>query len=50
MKLNNFANTLVTSLDRGKLIRALRAVIEGLLREENEIKELIAKVEPRLRE
>jgi len=28
MKLNSFANTLVTSLDRGKLIRALHASLK----------------------
>ena len=45
-----FINTLVTSLEQGELLRALRNVIEGLLSETEEVQELAAKVEPQLRE
>jgi hypothetical protein len=44
-----FKSTLVTSLERDELLRALRAVIEGLLGEVEEVQELAAKVEPHLR-
>ncbi len=45
-----FSNTLVTSLERDELLRALGVVIDGLLREAGEVQELAAKVEPQLRE
>jgi hypothetical protein len=45
-----FNGTLVTSLERDELLRALRYVIEGLLREAEEVQELANKVEPQLRE
>ena len=44
-----FQNTLVTSLERDELLRALRNVIEGLLTETAEVQELAARVEPQLR-
>jgi len=44
-----FQNTFVTSLERDELLRAFRNVIEGLLTETAEVKELAAKVEPQLR-
>jgi hypothetical protein len=47
---NAFISTLVTSLERDELLRALRCVIEGLLHEVDEVQELAAKVEPQLRE
>ena len=46
---NVFKSTLVTSLERDELLRALRSVIEGLLTETVEVQELAAKVEPQLR-
>jgi hypothetical protein len=45
-----FVSALVTSLERGELLRALRCVIEGLLSETDQAQELAAKVEPQLRE
>lgn len=45
-----FLSTLVTSLERDELLRALRCVIDGLLREVDEVQDLAAKVEPQLRE
>jgi hypothetical protein len=47
---NAFISTLVTSLERDELLRALRCVIEGLLHEVDEVQELAAKVEPQLHE
>jgi hypothetical protein len=41
---------LVTSLERDELLRALGCVIDGLLREVEEVRELAEKVEPQLRE
>ena len=43
-------NSLVSSLERNELLRALKAAIDGLLRESVEVQELAAKVEPQLRE
>ena len=45
-----FSNSLVTSLERDELLRALRCIIEGLLTEIDEVRELAAKVESQLRE
>lgn len=45
-----FVSALVTSLERGELLRALRCVIEGLLSETDQAQELAAKVEPQLHE
>ena len=45
-----FTGTLVTSLERGELLRALGCAIEGLLREADEVQELAVKVEGQLRE
>ena len=45
-----FIPSLVTSLERDELLRALRYVIDGLLGEAEELKELATKVEPQLRE
>jgi hypothetical protein len=45
-----FKSTLVTSLEREELLRALNYTIEGLLREVEEVQELADKVEPQLRE
>ena len=45
-----FIHSLVTSLERDELLRALRHVIDGLLGETDEVKELARKVEPQLRE
>jgi hypothetical protein len=44
-----FNSTLVTSLERDELLRALRSTIEGLLREAEEVREMAVKVEPQLR-
>jgi len=44
-----FNSTLVTSLERDELLRALRPTIEGLLREAEEVRKLAVKVEPHLR-
>jgi hypothetical protein len=48
--LDVFTNTLVTSLEKDELLRALQKVIDGLFGEADEVKELASKVEPRLRE
>jgi len=48
--LDAFANTLVTSLDRDELLSALAGIINGLLGEADEVRELATKVEPQLRE
>jgi hypothetical protein len=48
--LDVFINTLVTSLERDELLRALGCVINGLLGEAAEVQELASKVEPQLRE
>lgn len=48
--LDVFNNTLVTSLERDELLRALSKVINGLFGEADEVKELASKVEPQLRE
>jgi hypothetical protein len=45
-----FKSTLVTSLERGELLRALNDTIEGLLRETDEVQEMASKIEPQLRE
>lgn len=46
---NVFKSTLVTSLQRDELLRALRSVIEALLTETAEVQELATQVEPQLR-
>jgi hypothetical protein len=48
--LDVFSNTLVTSLERDELLRALVSVINGLLGEADEVRGLAIKVEPQLRE
>ena len=48
--LDPFRDTLVCSLEREALLRALHAAIEGLLRESGEVREFALKVEGRLRE
>jgi hypothetical protein len=45
-----FRCTLVASLERTELLRALGCAIEGLLSEAEEVRELAGKVEPQLRE
>lgn len=45
---NAHTGSLVTSLERDELLRALSYAIKGLLREADEVKELAAKVEPQL--
>lgn len=45
-----FERSLVGSLEPGELLRALGVAIAGLLREAEPVRELAAKVEPRLRE
>jgi hypothetical protein len=45
-----FRNSLVASLDRSELFRAFGVVIEGLLTETEEVKELATKVMPQLRQ
>jgi hypothetical protein len=45
-----FVHTLITSLEREELLRALGLVVNGLLSETDEIRELAGKVEPQLRE
>ncbi len=45
-----FLNTFITTLTRDELLRALGLVIEGLLRETDDIKELAIKVKPQLLE
>ena len=47
--LEPFKSSLVSSLQRDELLRALKAAIDGLLRESVEVQELAAKVEPQLR-
>jgi hypothetical protein len=44
-----FLPSLVVTLERDELLRALRCVIHGLLGEVDEVKELARKVEPQLR-
>jgi hypothetical protein len=44
-----FKDTLVASLERDELLRALGRTIEGLLQEAEEVQEFAAKVEPQLR-
>jgi hypothetical protein len=46
---DKFRGALVKSLERDELLRALNCVIEGLLSEADEVKELVTKVEPQLR-
>lgn len=43
-----FEKSLVTSLERDELLRALSCAISGLLQEGDEVPELAAKVEPQL--
>jgi len=45
-----FIDTLVTSLEREELLRALGLVIDGLVGEADEVQEMAARVEPQLRE
>jgi len=45
-----FRNTLVTSLERDELLRALGCAIDGLLREADEVQEIAAKVKPQLQQ
>ena len=45
----NFTGTLVTSLERDELLRALACVIDALLRQTDEVQDLARKVEPQLR-
>lgn len=45
-----FSNALVTKLTRDELLRALACVIDGLLRETDDVQELAAKVKPQLLE
>ena len=47
---DSFRGTLVTALEQGELLRALGEVIEGLLREAEEVQEVAAKVEGQLRQ
>jgi hypothetical protein len=47
---DGFMSSLVTSLERGELLRALGCAIEGLLHEGDAVQELAAKVEPQLRQ
>jgi len=48
--LEPFKNSLVSSLERDELLRALKAATDGLLRESVEVQELATKVEPQLRQ
>ena len=48
--LEPFKSALVASLERDELLRALKAAINGLLRESIEVQDLAAKVEPQLRQ
>jgi hypothetical protein len=48
--LDIFRDSLVISLEQDELLRALRCVIDGLLGQADEVKELATKVEPQLRE
>lgn len=45
-----FKSTLVTTLERDELLRALNSAIEGLVDESDEVRELAEKVKPQLRE
>jgi hypothetical protein len=45
---DTFVRTLITSLERDELLRALDLVIQGLLSEAEETRELAARVEPQL--
>lgn len=45
-----FLHTLIASMERDELLRALGLVIHGLLSEADEIRELATKVEPQLRQ
>lgn len=45
-----FAEALVRSLGRGELLRALTVAINALLRETEQVRDVAARVEPRLRE
>lgn len=47
---DRFIGALPTSLERNALLAALRVAIDGLLQEAGDLKESLAKVEPRLRE
>jgi hypothetical protein len=47
---STFSRTFVSSLERDELFRALGLVIDGLLGEADEVRELATKVEPQLRE
>jgi hypothetical protein len=47
---DSFKNTLVASLERDELLRALTYTIEGLFREAEEVQEIANKIEPQLRE
>ena len=47
---NSFINTFTSSLEPDELLRTLGLVINGLLGEAEEVRELAAKVEPQLRE
>ena len=49
-ELEVFNDTLVTSLERDELLRALAGVINGLLGGVDEVQELAIKIEPQLRE
>ena len=46
----NFQGALIRSLDRDKLLGALRIAIEGLLKEAEEVRDFAEQVEPALRE
>jgi len=46
---DSYKDSLVTSLERDELLRALSFTIEGLLQEAEEVQELAGKVEPQLR-
>ncbi len=48
--LDIFKPSLVKSLEREELMRALSFVIDGMFKETDDVKELAAKVEPRVRE
>jgi hypothetical protein len=48
--LDVFRDSLVKSLERDELLRALACVMDGLLGEADEVRELAMKVEPQLRE
>jgi hypothetical protein len=45
-----FIHSLITSLERDELLRALGVVINGLFGEADEVRELAIKVEAQLRE